>query len=147
MTDTAGPGGLAGADEPRQPPSYPPEPLTPPGALLQPDHTLAPGGVAPTASAEDTPALQIGRTRASTTYAGVGVGLLVLIVVLIFVVQNLHEATVHFITLRFKLPQGVIVLASAVAGGLIVLLVSLARVIQLRLAARRHARHHVRPSR
>jgi uncharacterized integral membrane protein len=147
MSDTAGPGGFAGADEPRQPPPYPPEPLTPPGALLQPDQSLAPGGVAPTAPADDAPGLQIVRTRASTTYAGVGVGLLVLIVVLVFVVQNLHEATVHFITLRFKLPQGVIVLAGAIAGGLIVLLVSLARVIQLRLAARRHTRQHARPGR
>jgi uncharacterized integral membrane protein len=140
MPDNAGPGGLAAADEPSQPPTYPPEPLTPPGATLQPDHALSPGPVAPTAAPPH--GLQVGRTRASTTYAGVGVGLLVLIVVLIFVVQNLHEATVHFITLRFKLPQGVIVLAAAVAGGLIVLFVSLARVVQLRLAARRHTRQH-----
>jgi uncharacterized integral membrane protein len=141
MPDNAGLGGLAAADEPIQPPTYPPEPLTPPGAALQPDHALSSGQVAPTA-ATPAPGPQIGRTRASTTYAGVGVGLLVLIVVLIFVVQNLHKATVHFITLRFKLPQGVIVLAAAVAGGLIVLFVSLARVVQLRLAARRHSRHH-----
>ncbi len=81
-------------------------------------------------------------TRASATYIGVGVGLVVLILVLIFVVQNLHEASVHFITLNFQLPQGVIVLASAVAGGIIVLLVSLARVVQLRRMARRHKHQH-----
>lgn len=64
-------------------------------------------------------------------------GLLVLIVIIIFFAQNLHETSVHFITLKFRLPTGVVVLASAVAGGLVVLFVSLARVVQLRRANRR----------
>jgi uncharacterized integral membrane protein len=87
--------------------------------------------------------LEVKRTRTSATYVGVAFGLIVVILVLIIVVQNLGESSVHLFTWRFKLPEGVIVLASAVAGGLIVFLVSLARVLQLRVMARRHQRRHV----
>lgn len=72
----------------------------------------------------------------------VAVGLIVLILILVFVVQNLHETHMSFITLHFELPAGVLALAAAIAGGLIVYLVSLARVLQLQMAARRHRRQH-----
>lgn len=78
-----------------------------------------------------------GRSAASTTYVGVGGGLVVLVVILIFIIQNLHSVSVHFFTARFSLPTGVIILAAAVAGGLLVLLTSGARVLQLRRQARR----------
>jgi uncharacterized integral membrane protein len=64
------------------------------------------------------------------------VGLVILILIIIFVAQNLHESSVHFLAFHFRLAEGLVVLASAVAGGLIVLLVSLARVLQLRRLAR-----------
>jgi uncharacterized integral membrane protein len=86
--------------------------------------------------------LELGRTRTSTTYAGLTVGLLILVLVIIFVAQNLHTATVHFLTVHFRMAEGLLILASAVAGGLIVLAVSLARVLQLRRAAHRHQRAH-----
>jgi len=77
---------------------------------------------------------------------GVGVGLVVLVLVLVFIIQNLNDASVHYLGLHFTLPLGLIILAGAVAGGVIVLLVSLARVTQLRVRARRsgHGRHNVR---
>ncbi|MDQ6783201.1 MAG: LapA family protein [Actinomycetota bacterium] len=75
---------------------------------------------------------------------GVGVGLLVLILVLVFIIQNLNDAGVHYLGLSFRLPVGLLILIGAVAGGLIVMLVSLVRVIQLRVRARRAGpvRHH-----
>jgi uncharacterized integral membrane protein len=75
----------------------------------------------------------------------VGVGLLVLILVLVFIIQNLNDASVHYLGLHFRLPIGLFILAAAVAGGVIVLLVSFARVTQLRVRARRsgHGRHDV----
>lgn len=82
------------------------------------------------------------RTRTSTAYVGTVGGLVVLVGVIIFIVQNLHEDTIHFLGAHFRLPEGILILASAVAGGVIVLLVSLARVAQLRMMARRHRAAH-----
>ncbi len=53
---------------------------------------------------------------------------MVLVLVLVFITQNLNDASVHFFTLHFRAPIGILILAAALAGGLIVLLVSLARV-------------------
>ena len=39
--------------------------------------------------------------------------------VIVFIFQNTKEATVHFITARFALPLGQLVLVSVVCGGLI----------------------------
>lgn len=82
--------------------------------------------------------LEVPRTRTSAAYSGIAVGLLVLVLVIVFITQNLNDASVHFITLHFRLPIGLLVLAAAVAGGILVMLVSAARVAQLRLMARRH---------
>ncbi|MCU4184275.1 lipopolysaccharide assembly protein LapA domain-containing protein [Acidiferrimicrobium sp. IK] len=84
------------------------------------------------------PPLVVPKTRTSAAYVGVSVGLVVLVLVIIFIAQNLRDATVHFLGASFKMPIGLLVLASAVAGGIIVLLVSAARVAQLRLMAHRH---------
>lgn len=80
------------------------------------------------------------RSRSSAAYAGTGVGLIVAILVIVFIVQNQRAATVTFLVFNFRLAEGITILASAVAGGLVVLLVSLARVTQMRRAARRHER-------
>jgi len=118
---------------------------TPPPRPTAEQNAVPPAGSAAPAAAPTAPGeepLDVRRTRTSAAYVGMGVGLLVLILVIIFIVQNLHDDSVHFITASFRLPMGVIILISAVAGALIVLFVSLARVAQLRLAARRHRRLH-----
>lgn len=93
---------------------------------------------APTAPAP--PPATAKRSRSSAAYAGTGVGLIVAILVIVFIVQNQRAATVTFLVFNFRLAEGITILASAVAGGLVVLLVSLARVTQMRRAARRHER-------
>jgi uncharacterized integral membrane protein len=157
---TTAPRPAAGPAAPPGSPAFPeptPTPSRAPGTL--PTGGPAPvGGWATTAPAAPAPAvdereeepgspdeLKAPRTRTSATYIGVAVGLLILVLIIIFIAQNLSKASVHFLSFHFKLPQGLIVLAAAVAGGLIVLLVSLARVLQLRLMARRHRRAHDRP--
>lgn len=65
-----------------------------------------------------------------------------MILVLIFIIQNLNDASVHYLGLSFRLPVGLLILIGVVAGGVIVLLVSLARVTQLRVRARRSASSH-----
>jgi len=147
----------------KSPSSQPAENL--PGAVTPSAVTpsaVTPGAVTPSADArpaEDnsgsSPAVatlpaatqrpRVHRTRTSATYAGVATGLVVLVVVIVFIAQNLDDATVHFVTANFRMPVGLLILAAAVAGGLVILLVSLARVAQLRLMARRHRRAHQPP--
>lgn len=100
----------------------------------QPAASDSPSSVPPVAPEP----LVVPKTRTSAAYIGVAVGLVVLVLVIILIAQNLHDARVHFFTLDFQLPIGLLILAAAVAGGLIVLLVSAARLAQLRLMARRH---------
>jgi uncharacterized integral membrane protein len=88
------------------------------------------------------PSLKASRTRTSSTYLAVGVSRAILVLVIIFVAQNERQASVHFLGFHFRLPLGLIILASVVAGGLVVLFISLARVLQLRLMARRHRKAH-----
>lgn len=100
----------------------------------------------PAAAATAPPVPEVQRTRTGTVYVASIVGIVVTALVIVFIVQNLHEAKVHFVNLTFSLPVGVIILGGAVAGALIVVLVSLARIIQLRMAARRHRRAHRQPA-
>lgn len=62
---------------------------------------------------------------------------MVLVLLLIFIIQNLSDASVHFLGLHARLPIGVLILIGVVAGGLIVLVASLVRLAQLRHRARR----------
>lgn len=110
-------------------------PPEPPAAPLReaPPEEAAPEPTEPAA----TPAKQSMRTRISSTYVGVWAGIVVLVLVLIFIIQNLNDASVHYLGLNFSLPVGILILIGVVAGGVIVALASLARVAQLRLRARR----------
>lgn len=83
---------------------------------------------------------KVSRTRVSGTWVALIVGLLVLIFLLIFIVQNLATATVYFLGATGTLPLAVAMLLAAVAGGLVVALVGGARIYQLRREARRSAR-------
>lgn len=79
-------------------------------------------------------------TRSKATYALAALIVVVLALVVVFVLQNLHRADVHFLTMRFHAALGLLVLASAVAGGIVVALANLARAVHGRLAARRRRR-------
>ena len=107
-----------------------------PGALAIPDQPTAPPGPTPEPSADRR--LEVPRTRTSSTWAGVAAVLVLLILIIDFIVQNLKEASLHFLGAHFRLPIGIIALSAAVAGGVVVLLVGVARLAQLRLMARRH---------
>jgi uncharacterized integral membrane protein len=66
-----------------------------------------------------------------------GVGIVLLVAVLVFILENLEDASVHFLGASVRLPVGVALLFSALAGALAVLLLGVARIVQLRLLARR----------
>jgi uncharacterized integral membrane protein len=101
---------------------------TPPsaGALAPPAPSMAP---------EKVPSTRVGRV-----WNGVVPVLVLLALILVFVFQNLHKARVKFITVSGTLPLGVALLAAAAFGGLLVLALGSARMVQLRKALRRHNR-------
>ena len=64
----------------------------------------------------------------------------VLLLLLIFILQNGTEVDVSYLGLHGRLPLGVALLLSAVCGVLLVVLAGAARISQLRTVARRHRR-------
>lgn len=71
-------------------------------------------------------------TRASHAWTGLVVGLFVLLLILVFILQNTKQVPVHFVGLHGKLPLGVALLLSSVAGGLVTVLLGVVRITQLR---------------
>ncbi|CDO07768.1 DUF1049 domain-containing protein [Mycolicibacterium cosmeticum] len=77
-------------------------------------------------------------TRAAALWSSLIVGFLILIVLLIFIAQNTDSGTFHFLGWNWSLPLGVALLLAAVCGGLLAVLVGAARIVQLRIAARKN---------
>ena len=76
-------------------------------------------------------------TRISGTWVAVIAGLLVLVVLLIFILQNLDSVTVRFFGAEGSLPLAIAMLFSAIGGAALVALIGGARILQLRKQARR----------
>ncbi|MEV6445895.1 lipopolysaccharide assembly protein LapA domain-containing protein [Amycolatopsis sp. NPDC051716] len=92
------------------------------------------------ASAEPASAKPVGKarpTRISGTWVAVIAGLVVLVVLLVFILQNLDPATVHFFGAEGSLPLAIAMLFSAIGGAVLVALIGGARILQLRKQARR----------
>ncbi|MGC0363499.1 putative integral membrane protein [Rhodococcus sp. 27YEA15] len=77
------------------------------------------------------------RTRTATTWVALVIGAVVLILLLVFIIQNLETASVQIFAWQIDLPLGITVLLSAVAGALIMALATGARILQIRHAAKR----------
>jgi len=75
-------------------------------------------------------------TRISGTWVAVIAGLVVLIVLLVFILQNLDPATVRFFGAEGSLPLAIAMLFSAIGGAVLVALIGGARILQLRKQAR-----------
>jgi uncharacterized integral membrane protein len=87
-----------------------------------------------------TPRIRIARTKVSGAWVAVTVAAVGLVVLLIFILQNLTSASVHFLGANGTLPMGVAMLLAAVAGALLLALLGSARILQLRRAAHRRNR-------
>ena len=90
-----------------------------------------------TVSVPAPPAATVGRTRMSGLYVGLILSALVLILLLVFILQNLQSIEINFLGLSGQLPTGVALLLAAVAGVLLVAIPGTGRILQLRRAARR----------
>ncbi|WP_431969465.1 LapA family protein [Nocardia sp. bgisy134] len=97
------------------PPGHPPPPATKPATT----------GKKPSIS-----------SRTGYAWVGLVVGTLIMIVLLIFILQNLETIQVSLFFWEFHLPIGVAVLLSVICGALVMALVGGMRIIQLRRAAK-----------
>jgi uncharacterized integral membrane protein len=84
--------------------------------------------------------LNLERTRASSVWVAVAVGVVFLILLIDFIAQNNRRVPIHFFTLSGRVSEALALLVAAVAGAVIVLMAGAARIIQLRVSTRRHNR-------
>ncbi|MFN7151368.1 MAG: lipopolysaccharide assembly LapA domain-containing protein [Microthrixaceae bacterium] len=86
----------------------------------------------------DGPEMRVTRTRTGSALVATVLGLVLALLMLIFVLQNGERQQYEFLWTDFSLPAGVAMLFAAIVGGLVVALIGLGRIVQIRLAARRH---------
>jgi uncharacterized integral membrane protein len=77
-------------------------------------------------------------TRAAALWSALIVGFLILILLLVFIMQNTDSTTIHFFVWEWNLPVGVAILLAAVCGGLLTVAAGTARIVQLRRAAKKN---------
>jgi uncharacterized integral membrane protein len=80
---------------------------------------------------------KVARTRVSASWTAVVAAVVILILLVVFIAQNTQRSSVNFLWLHGHAPTAVVLLIAAVAGAVIVLVVGVARIIQLRRTARR----------
>ena len=96
-----------------------------------------PAAISPSSKPE-TPESAVKFTRAAALWSALIAGFVILILLLVFILQNTASATVHFFAWEWNLPIGVGVLLAAVCGGLLTVAAGTARIVQLRRAAKRN---------
>jgi uncharacterized integral membrane protein len=79
-------------------------------------------------------------TRTSMVWTMVGIGVVLLVAILVFILQNGQRVRVRFLMIDGTLQLGVALLFAALLGAMLVLVAGAARVLQLRVVARRHRR-------
>jgi len=79
----------------------------------------------------------VSHTRTKSAWVGVIAGAIILILLLVFIVQNLDSRSIQLFFWEINLPQGVSLLIAAIAGALITAVVGGARMFQIRRAVRK----------
>lgn len=77
------------------------------------------------------------QTRIGAAWVAVAVGVIVLVLLLIFILQNLAPVTVKYFSAEGTMPLGVLLLFAAAGGALLVIILGFARMLQMRILARR----------
>jgi uncharacterized integral membrane protein len=122
---------FASSDQPR-PTGLPAEslPEQPKGTSVDP--TATPGEYLA------SPESAVKFTRAAALWSSLIVGFLILILLLVFIMQNTDSTTIHLFGWQWNLPVGVAILFAAVCGGLLTVAAGTARIFQLRRAAKKN---------
>lgn len=75
-------------------------------------------------------------TRLSGAWTAVVIGLLALVLILVFILQNLQSVELSFLVFKGHLPLAVALLFAVILGATIVLAFGAARITQLRMVTR-----------
>jgi uncharacterized integral membrane protein len=118
---------VGGYPTPPAPPAYQPE-----AAAARPVEPTPPAGL-------DSKG-RVRTTRFSALWVGLIIAAILLIALLIFIVQNSQDVSVHYLGAHGRVPLAVALLLSAVAGLLLIAVPGTARILQLRHALRKNAR-------
>jgi uncharacterized integral membrane protein len=122
----AGPGAAEPGQAPPTSGPYPVEPDRPQGESTGETPKLPPAGF------DDRG--RVRRGTISAVWVGIVAAAIVLILLIIFIAQNLERVTIHFLGFSGSLPIGLIALISAVVGVLIAAVPGTVRILQLRKA-------------
>jgi lipopolysaccharide assembly protein A len=137
------------SSEPQSTPAPPAQPQPPPGAQgpgsqVSGPEVPGPQGPGPQAPGPQVPDHVIKHTRISGLWVAVAFFAVILLLLLIFILQNGRTVDVSYFGAHGHLPLGVALLLAAVCGALLVVLAGVARMAQLRATARRHRRADAR---
>jgi uncharacterized integral membrane protein len=77
-------------------------------------------------------------TRTSAAWTALAIGLALLVVMVVFVLENLQDVKVTFFGIHWRIPLALDLLLAAALGGAVVFTAGALRMLQLRLHARRH---------
>ncbi len=80
------------------------------------------------------------RTRLSGAWTAIVIGLVGLVVILVFILQNQQRVEVTFLVFKGHLPLAVALLFAMILGAVIVVAFGAARILQLRMVAGRARR-------
>jgi uncharacterized integral membrane protein len=80
------------------------------------------------------------RTRLSGAWTAIVVGLLALVVILVFILQNPQSVEIKFLMFQGNLPVAIALLFALILGAVIVFAFGAARILQLRMVAGRARR-------
>jgi len=86
------------------------------------------------------------QTRLSGAWTAIVIGLVALVVILVFILQNQATVEVTFLVFKGHLPLAVALLFSLILGAVIVVAFGAARILQLRMVAGRARRKAPSPS-
>jgi lipopolysaccharide assembly protein A len=106
-------------------------------------NTLPPpsaNGSAPPPRAPRAPRRGRMHTRISGMYTGLIAGAALLVVMLIFIIQNAHAVNISFLGAHLRLSLAVALLLAAIVGALLMAAAGTARITQLRRVMRRDRR-------
>jgi putative membrane protein len=95
---------------------------------------------APSASAVRPPRRGPLTSRIGVAHTALIAGAVVLIVVLIFIIENAHAVTITFFGAHLRMSLAVALLLAAIAGALVMAAAGTARITQLRMTMRRNRR-------
>jgi lipopolysaccharide assembly protein A len=86
------------------------------------------------------------RTRLSGAWTAIVIGLVALVIILVFILQNGQRVEVTFLMFKGQLPLAVALLFALILGAVIVFAFGAARILQLRMVAGRARRKESSPA-